>query len=144
MKKWNSLKNLKNRGVSEGLTKKNLKRQSSSPYLLVSGSHNENKSTSLNKNYTKKSPKSILTQTSGINYQIYTSPKANNTANGTKSSHNRDHSQGKNKPTLPRSLSSKKIRQNNQTFLDSTNVLNPHNSSSNTKKIKRSSKASWK
>ena len=144
MKKWNSLKNLKNRGVSEGLAKKSLKKQASSPYLNASGSHNENNSSSLNKNYMKKSPKSLLTQTTGLNYQVHTSPKASNTTNGTKSSHNREYSQGKNKPTFARSLSSKKIRQNNQAVLDSTNILNSHNSSSNTKKIKRSSKASWK
>ena len=92
MKKWNSLKNLKNRGASEGLAKKNLKRQASSPYLLISASHNENKSSSLNKNYPKKSPKNILTQATGLNYQTNTSSKANNCGNGTKSSHNRDYS----------------------------------------------------
>ena len=143
MKKWNSLKNLKSRGTSEDISKKNLKRQASSPYLVSSSG---NKSNSLNKNYPKKLHKNILTPSSNFNHQTSSLFKAHNNSNtvGTKSSHSRDYAQGKNKTALPRSLSSKKIKVQNQSILDFAAHMNPQNSLSSAKKLKRSSKVSWK
>ena len=141
MKKWNSLKNLKSRGTSEDISKKNLKRQASSPYLVSS---NTNKSNSLNKNYPKKLQKNAHASSSNFNNHTSSLFKTQNNPVGTKSSHSRDYAQGKNKTTLPRSLSSKKIKVQNQSILDFTANMNPQNSISSTKKLKRSSKISWK
>lgn len=144
MKKWSSLKNLKTKINSEENAKKNLKRQSSSPYLNGTSHHGNGKSSSLNKNLNKKASRGILTQTNNfgsvLNYHSSASAsKSNNLGIGTKSSHNRDTNH---KESLPRSLSSKKIRNQNKTIMEPSSIMNAQNSSA--KKIKRASKGSWK
>ena len=99
------MKNLKNRGNSENVLRKELKRQASSPYLTGSKS-------------AKKHLKDVL------------SPSFD--GNLTKSSHRAD---------APRSISGSKKKLKNYfsiSNLPTGLALNPN------KKIKRSSKASWK